>query len=147
VKFEHDGPQQPASIVLQILERGKREVRHTLFCKPLAGRLSGEVSISIRGIDESRGPTAWHIVVHVAQDEADGVSSCSQNIIKTVPAKAHASSGKSIEAVTDCDIHEETVLWCKVRGGRPIPAGVSVDELTAATDIAVVLKLVPGAAK
>jgi hypothetical protein len=146
-KFEYEGPKQSACIVLQILERGKREVRSTLFLNPLDGRSSGEVSVSIRTIDESRGPPAWHIVAHVMQIEGKGASRSTQTVIKTIPAKATSSTGKSIEAVADCNINEETVLWCKLRGGRPIPAEVSVEELAAAADTAVVLKLVPGGAE
>ncbi len=146
-RFEFEDPQRSARVVLQILERGKREVRSTLFLTPRDGLSSGEVSISVRSVNDGKGPAAWHVIAHLVQERMNGLSSASQTISKTLLAKANASFGKSIDVVSDFDINKDVVLWSIVQGGRPIPQMVSVDELAAAADRAVVLRLVSAGAE
>ena len=143
-KFEYDGPKKSVHFVLQILEKGKRDVSPTLFLKLLEGRSSGEVSVSIRKVDDARGQSAWHMIAHVVQNEENGFSSSTQTITKTLPAKANGSGGQSIGEVTDSDVNDEVALWCKVRSGRPIQMSIPMDEMANDSDFAVVLKLVPG---
>jgi hypothetical protein len=142
-KFEYDGHKKSVRLVLQILEKGKREISATMFLKPFEGPSSGEASVSIRSVKDAQGQSAWYIIGRVVQNEAHGTSSSMQYMPRTLPANAHGSSGQSIPDVSVFDADDEVPLWCKVRSAGPIRVSGPMDEMAKEADFAVLLKLVP----
>jgi hypothetical protein len=142
-KFEYDGPKKRVHLVLQILEKGKREVKSQLRLQPLDGPSSGEASVSIRSVKDAQGNSAWYIIARVVQNNAHGSSGSSQYMQRTLPANAHASGDQGIGEVAVFDIDDEIPLWCRVRSSGEIRNSVPMDEMANDADFSVLLKVVP----